>query len=92
MGYVTTLSVSQAKARLHELARAAFAHHERFTLTRKRRPEAVLISVDDLEGRETTSEVLADSASVTAIAGSLAERAAGTPGTDLATVRHHVCR
>jgi antitoxin YefM len=87
---MSTLSVSEAKARLNELARAAHAHHERFTLTRNGRPEAVLVSVDDLEGLELTLEVLADSASVTAIAESLAERAAGTPATDLETVRDHL--
>jgi len=84
---VTTLSVSEAKARLNELARVAHAQHERFTLTRNGRPEAVLLSVDDLAGLETTLEILADAASVGAIAESLAERASGAPATDIETVR-----
>lgn len=55
--------------------RLTHAQHERFTLSRHGRPETVLLSVDDLEGLETTLEVLADAASVDAIAESLAERA-----------------
>lgn len=82
------MSVSEAKARLNELARAAHAQHERFTLTRNGRPEAVLLSVDDLEGLETTLEVLADAVSVAAIAESLAERASGAVASDVETVRN----
>jgi len=82
------MSVSEAKARLNELARAAHAQHERFTLTRNGRPEAVLLSVDDLEGLETTLEVLADAVSVAAIVESLAERASGALATDVETVRN----
>jgi antitoxin YefM len=84
---MTTLTVSEAKARLDELVRAADARKERFTLTRNGRPEAVLVSVDELEGLETTVEVLHDFASVAAIAQSLAERTAGTPATDLEIIR-----
>lgn len=81
------MPVSEAKARLNELARLAHSHHERFTLTRNGRPEAVLLSVDDLEGLETTLEVLADAESVAAIADSLAERATGAPAADIETMR-----
>jgi antitoxin YefM len=66
------------------------AQHERFTLTRKGKPEAVLLSVDDLEGLETTLEVLADATSVAAIAESLAERASGAPVTDIDTFREEL--
>lgn len=69
--------MSVSEARLNELARVAYAQHERFTLTRNGTPEAVLFSVDDLEGREISLEVLADSASVGHIPASLAERASG---------------
>ncbi len=68
-----TLSVSEAKARLNELARLAHRQHERFTLTRNGRPEAVLLSVDDLEGLELTLEILSDENSVAAITEALAE-------------------
>lgn len=77
---MTTLPVSEAKARLNELTRLAHGQHERFTLTRKGRPEAVLISVDDLEGLELTLEILADQESVAAIRASLAELEAGRAG------------
>jgi len=83
---MTTMSVSAAKARLNELARVAHTQYERFTLTRNGRPEAVLLSVDDLEGLETTLEVLTDAASVAAIAESLAERDTGAPAIDVGTV------
>jgi antitoxin YefM len=72
---MTTLPVSEAKARLNELARLAHAQHERFTLTRNGRAEAVLLSVDDLEGLELTLEILSDQDSVTAIREALAEGA-----------------
>lgn len=83
---MTTLPVSEAKARLNELVRVVHAQHERFTLTRNGTPEAVLLSVDDLEGLETTLEVLADSASVATITESLAEGESGARATDLETV------
>jgi antitoxin YefM len=70
---MTTLPVSEAKARLNELARLAHAQHERFTLTRNGRAEAVLLSVDDLEGLELTLEILSDQDSVSAITEALAE-------------------
>jgi prevent-host-death family protein len=84
---MTTLPVSEAKARLNELARLAHAQHERFTLTRNGRAEAVLLSVDDLEGLELTLEILSDQESVTAIAEALAELDAGTEGASLQQVR-----
>ncbi len=77
---MATLSVSEAKARLNELARLAHAQHERFTLTRNGTPEAVLLSVDDLEGLETTLEILADNASVAAITEALSEIEHGERG------------
>jgi len=61
------------------LARTAHTQHERFTLTRNGTPEAVLLSVDELEGLETTLEVLADAASIAAIVESLSERQSGAP-------------
>lgn len=81
------MSVSEAKARLNELARLAHDQHERFTLTRNGTPEAVLLSVDDLEGLELTLEVLADAESVAAIAESLGELESGVTGVDPAELR-----
>lgn len=87
-----TLPVSEAKARLNELARLAHREHERFTLTRNGRAEAVLLSVDDLEGLELTLEVLGDQESVTAIAESLAELDAGKRGVPLGQLRAELRR
>lgn len=89
---MSTLPVSEAKARLNELARLVHAEHQRFTLTRNGRPEAVLLSVDDLEGLELTLEVLADEDSVAAIRDGLAELDAGHPGVPLEEVRAEVIR
>jgi prevent-host-death family protein len=89
---MATLSVSEAKARLNELARLAHSEHERFVLTRNGRPEAVLVSVDDLEGLELTLEVLADGASVAAIAESLAEVERGGRGVAPAELREELRR
>ena len=50
----TPVPLSEAKARLSELARRVRQQHERITLTRNGEPEAVLVSVDDLEGMEMT--------------------------------------
>ena len=60
----------------------------RITLTRNGEPEAVLVSVDDLEGLE----ILGDTDAVTRIAGSLAALGRGEPGADLDTVRQDLAR
>jgi PHD/YefM family antitoxin component YafN of YafNO toxin-antitoxin module len=49
--------------------------------------EAVLLSVDDLEGIEMTLEILGDTPAVARIAESLAALGRGEEGVDLATVR-----
>ena len=58
------MSLSAAKAQLDELGRRVRQQHERFTLTRDGKPEAVLLSLDDLEGREMTLEILGDTDAV----------------------------
>lgn len=68
----TPVPLSEAKARLSELARRVRQQHERIPLTRNGEPEAVLLSVDDLEGLEMTLEMLGDSAAVARISESLA--------------------
>jgi PHD/YefM family antitoxin component YafN of YafNO toxin-antitoxin module len=87
-----SLSVSAAKARLNELARAAAAQHERFALTRNGSTEAVLLAAADLEALELTLDVLSDDASVAAIADAMAERDRGEPGDDVDTVREDLQR
>jgi len=88
----TPVPLSEAKARLSELARRVRQQHERITLTRNGEPEAVLLSVDDLEGLEMTLEILGDADAVTRISESLAALERGEPGADLAAVRQDLAR
>jgi antitoxin YefM len=88
----TAVPISEAKARLSELARRVRRQHERITLTRNGEPEAVLVSVDDLEGMEMTLEILADAEAVARIGESLTALGRGEPGADLATVRQDLAR
>jgi prevent-host-death family protein len=88
----TPVPLSEAKAKLSELARRARTQHERIMLTRNGEGEAVLMSVDDLEGLEITLEILSDAEATQRIADSLATLAAGDDGVDLATVRSDLAR
>lgn len=88
----TPVPLSEAKARLSELARRVRQQHERITLTRNGEAEAVLLSVDDLEGLEMSLETLGDRDSVARISESLAALGRDEPGTDLATVRADLAR
>ncbi|MGX7827261.1 type II toxin-antitoxin system Phd/YefM family antitoxin [Actinokineospora sp. 24-640] len=56
-------------------------------MTRNGEPEAVLLSVDDLEGLEMTLEILGDSESSARISESLSALGRGAAGADLATRR-----
>lgn len=88
----TPIPLSEAKAQLSALARRVRQQHERITLTRNGEPEAVLLSVDDLEGLEMTLEILGDSKSVERISESLQALGRGEAGADLATVRADLAR
>jgi prevent-host-death family protein len=88
----TPVPLSEAKARLSELARRVRQQHERITLTRNGEPEAVLVSVEDLEGLEMTLEILGDTEAAARISESLASLHRGEHGVDLATVRQDLAR
>lgn len=88
----TPVPLSEAKARLSELVKRVRQQHERITLTRNGEPEAVLLSVDDLEGLEMTLEILGDTDAVDRISESLAALGRGEPGADMATVRQDLAR
>jgi prevent-host-death family protein len=88
----TAVPLSEAKARLSELARRVRQQHERITLTRNGEAEAVLLSVDDLEGLEMTLEILGDTQAAARISESLAALSRGDEGVDLATVRADLAR
>jgi antitoxin YefM len=57
---VTTLPLSEVKARLSELADEVRRTHERLHITRNGREYVVLIAAEDLESLEATLELLAD--------------------------------
>jgi antitoxin YefM len=88
----TPVPLSEAKARLSELARRVLQQHERITLTRNGEPEAVVLSVDDLEGLEMTLEILGDGEAVTRISESRAALERGEPGPDMGPVRQDLAR
>ncbi len=88
----TPVPVSEAKARLSELTRRVRLQHERITLTRNGEAEAVLLSVDDLEGLEMSLEILSDSTAVARISESLAALDGGEPGVSMDTVRADLLR
>ena len=54
LGAMTTLPLTDVKARLNELVDETARTNEPVTITRHGRPAAVLISVDDLESMEET--------------------------------------
>jgi antitoxin YefM len=88
----TPVPLSEAKARLSELARRVRQQHERITLTRNGEAEAVLVSVDDLDGLEMTLEILGDSESVARISESLTALGRGEAGADRAEMRSELAR
>lgn len=59
---MTTVPLSEAKARLSEIADEVGRTHERVHITRNGREYVVLISAEDLESIEATLELLADRA------------------------------
>src|SRR5690242_6224967 len=51
---MTTIPLTEAKARFNELVEEAATTHERLTITRHGRPAVVMMSVEDLEALEET--------------------------------------
>jgi prevent-host-death family protein len=88
----TPVPLSEAKARLSELARRVRQQHERITLTRNCESEAVLLSVDDLEGLEMALEILGNAEAVARISESLDALERGEPGADMGAVRLDLTR
>lgn len=88
----TPVALSEAKARLSELTRRVRQQHERIALTRNGEAQAVLISVDDLEGIELTLEILGDTDAVVRIFESLVALGRGETGADLDSIRQDLAR
>lgn len=61
---MTTLPLSEVKARLSEIAEDVDRTHERVRVTRNGRDYVVIMSVDDLESMEATIELLSDPAAL----------------------------
>ncbi|MFL5799460.1 MAG: type II toxin-antitoxin system Phd/YefM family antitoxin [Actinomycetota bacterium] len=72
-----TVPFTEAKAHLSELVERTSREHERFIVTRNGRPEAVLISPDDLASLEETVEILQDRPLLESIRKSRREAAEG---------------
>jgi prevent-host-death family protein len=64
---MTTLPLSEAKARLSEVADEVDRTHDRVHITRNGREYVVLISSEDLESLEATIELLSDPAAMARI-------------------------
>lgn len=61
---MTTLPLSEVKARLSEIAEEVDRTHERVHITRNGREYVVLLSAADLQSLEATLELLADGAAM----------------------------
>jgi antitoxin YefM len=61
---MTTLPLSEVKARLSEIADDVDRTHERVHVTRNGREYVVLLSAEDLESLEATIELLSDAAAM----------------------------
>jgi prevent-host-death family protein len=59
---MSTLPLSEVKARLSEIAEEVAATHERVRITKNGREYVVLMAAEDLESIEATLELLADPA------------------------------
>jgi prevent-host-death family protein len=55
---MTTIPLADAKARLSAVLDGVRDTHDRVVITRNGRPEAVIMSVDDLESLEETLDIL----------------------------------
>lgn len=74
---MTIIPLSEAKARLSELADEVHRTHERVNVTRNGREYVVIMAAEDLESLEATIELLSDLEAQRRIAESEAEIARG---------------
>lgn len=74
---MTTLPLSEVKARLSEIADEVDRTHERVHVTRNGREYVVLLSAEDLESLEATIELLSDAAAMDRLKAADAAVAAG---------------
>ena len=74
---MTTIPLADAKARLSAVLDGVRDTHERVVITRNGRPEAVIMSVSDLESLEETLDLLSTPGAVDEINAAEAEIARG---------------
>ena len=74
---MSTLPLSEVKARLSEIADEVDRTHERVHVTRNGREYVVLVSAEDLASLEATVELLSDTAATRRIARADRDLAAG---------------
>jgi antitoxin YefM len=85
---MSTLPLSEVKARLSEIADEVDRTHERVHVTRNGREYVVLLSAEDLDSLEATIELLADQDAVARVREAEAAVAAGrlTTGDEMAAL------
>lgn len=71
-----TVPVKELRSNLADLLDEVADRREHVTVTRRGRPAAVLVPVDEYEALEETAEILSDDATLAAIAQGLADLAA----------------
>lgn len=76
-----TLPLSDAKARLSEIADEVDRTHQRVQITKNGRSYVVLISAEDLESMEATLELLSDPEAVERVRQAQADLSAGKGST-----------
>ena len=85
---MTTMPLSEAKARLSQIADEVHRTHERVTITKNGRSYLVLMAAEDLESIEATLELLADPEAVRRVEQARADLDAGrgTSAEEMATL------
>jgi antitoxin YefM len=85
---MTTMPLSEVKARLSEVADEVDRTHDRVHITRNGREYVVLISAEDLESLEATIELLSDPAAMVRIrqAEAALDRGEGTSAEEMAVL------
>ncbi len=76
-----TVPVKELRAELAELLDEVADRREHIIITRRGRPAAALVPIDEYEGLEETAEILSDPAAVRAIQRGLTDLKAGRTAT-----------
>lgn len=77
MSLADQLPLADVKNRLSEVVDQVEREHGRVVITKRGRPAAVVLSIEDLESLEETLEILSNQSLMTQIRKSVAELAAG---------------